>query len=68
MTIFKMTVMHRSTTKVLFWALNEPSGETALTTHCTSYGMMEGCGTKRMTSCWTVTDALALPSTPLASV
>ena len=42
MMIFRMTVMHISTVKVLFSALNVPSGDTALTTACTSYGMTEG--------------------------
>lgn len=32
MMIFRMTVMHMSTVKVLFSALNVPSGDTALTT------------------------------------
>lgn len=68
MMIFRMTVMHMSTVKVLFSALNVPSGDTALTTACTSYGMTEGWGTNRMTSSLTVTTAFALPSVPFASV
>ena len=56
------------TVNVLLAALKVPSGATALTTPFTVKGMMEGDGTKRRTSSFIVTDEVALPSTPAASI
>ena len=68
MAILRMTVVHMLTVKVLFVALNVPSGATALTTPLTVNGIMDGDGTKRSTSSLSVTDEVALPSVPEASI
>ena len=66
--IFKMTVTQTLTVKVSFSALKVPSGATALTTPRTEKGIMDGEGTYNKTSWFKVTEEVALPSVPFASM
>ena len=68
MEIFKITVLQMLTIKPCVVGSYTPSGATALTTARTVKGIIEGEGTYNNTSCTKETSAVALPSTPFASV
>ena len=63
-----MTVTQHETVNVLVSVLNVPSGATIETTASTKYGIIDGSGTKRITSPVSVVELFAIPSTPFASV
>ena len=68
MAIFKITVTQTDAVKPCVSALYVASGTTALITACTVNGIIEGAGTNIKKSTGKLTVAVALPSTPVASV